>query len=83
MAALNSLVRKHWHILAGAMPLPLCGGRRRLGAVWVGALMDTRKTGPSCRPVGSEGGAKQSGSVKERGFSHPGVGERRMGAAFD
>lgn len=38
--------------------------------------MDKKKTGPSpsCRPMGSEVGAKPSGSIKERGFSHPKCG---------
>lgn len=30
---------------------------------------------PSCCPEGSEVGAKPRGSIKEGGFSHPGVGE--------
>lgn len=75
---MNSLVRNHWLILGLAKYHRLCvEAVTGLGAMWVGTLMDKKKTGPSpsCRPVGSEVGAKPSGSVKERGFSCPRVGE--------
>lgn len=45
--------------------------------MWAGALRDKKETGPSlnCHPVGSEVGAKPSGSILEGGFSHPREGE--------
>lgn len=45
--------------------------------MWAGALRDKKETGPSLNshPVGSEVGAKPSGSILEGGFSHPREGE--------